>query len=194
MRRILPREFYERDPAEVAVNLLGMVMVRRLSGGEKACAIVETEAYYGPEDPASRASRHKRGRIVEALRGPVGYTLVYGIHRQWLLNIIAHPPGGWGAVLLRACMPLTGMDEKTRTNGPGLLTRALHIDRKLSGIPVYGDNSLITVEDWNLELDTYSIQRGWRIGVARDLDVPLRFCLGNNPYISKPCHLKKRNK
>lgn len=179
----MPPEFYERDPAVVAVDLLGARLVRVLGGLRLSCIIVETEAYYGPEDPASRASRHRRGRIVERLRGPPGVALVYGIHRQWLLNIVAHPPGGWGAVLLRACMPGEGL-EGARMSGPGLLTRALRVDRSLDGVVVYREDSPLRVEKG---IGPVEMCRGYRIGVSRDLPVGLRFCVAGSRYVSRPC-------
>ncbi len=186
--RLLPREFYERDPSVVALQLLGTILVRRISDGAvKSCRIVETEAYYGPWDPASRAARHRRGRIVERLRGPVGLTLVYGIHRQWLINIVAHEPGGWGAVLLRACEPLEGIPPEKPPKGPGRLTRALEIDKGLDGVPVYEEGSPIQIMGPPGPPEGRLVSRSHRIGVTRDLDVPLRFCLADSRYLSVPC-------
>ena len=183
MGEVLPLGFYERDPAAVAVGLLGARLVRVLGGRRLSCIIVETEAYYGPEDPASRASRHRRGRIVERLRGPPGVALVYGIHRQWLLNIVAHPPGGWGAVLIRACIPGEGL-EGARMNGPGLLTRAMRVDRSLDGVPVYREDGPLRVERG---VEPSGVCRDHRIGVSRDLPVELRFCVAGSRYVSRPC-------
>lgn len=169
----LPKEFYKRSPDHVAVDLIGRIIMSRVLGVEKSCVIVETEAYHGPWDPASRASMHRRGRIVERLRGAVGVTLVYGIHRQWLLNVVAHPPAGWGAVLLRACEPLSPGQPPPR--GPGRLTRYLSVDRRLDGVPVYDPKSLLLVLE--ARIDGVRITRGWRVGVRRDMPLKQRFCL-----------------
>ncbi len=182
-----PREFYERDPALVASELLGSVLVRMGVGGVRACRVVETEAYYGPWDPASRASRYRGGRIVERLKGPVGVLLVYGMHRQWLINIVAHEPGGWGAVLLRACEPLQGMPLDMPPRGPGRLSRALGIDKSLDGTPVYTSTSPLQVVRPKEPGSGWRIIRSKRVGVTRDLEEPLRFCLEGSPYLSKPC-------
>ncbi|MCE4625699.1 MAG: DNA-3-methyladenine glycosylase [Desulfurococcales archaeon] len=184
--RILPASFYQRDPATVAREILGMTLVRILGSRKLTCRIAETEAYYGPEDPASRAHRHRRGRIVERLRGPPGVTLVYGIHRQWLLNIVAHPVPGWGAVLLRACEPLEGFSPGARLNGPGLLTRALHIDKSLDGVPVYSPESPLRVEGGDPPLHA-RVCRDHRIGVSKDVPEKLRFCIKDSKYVSRPC-------
>ena len=185
MESPLPREAYARDPAEVAVLLLGAVLARILPRGEARCRIVETEAYYGPEDPASRASRTTRGRIAERLRGPPGLTLVYGIHRSWMLNIVAHPPGGWGAILIRACEPLKGLGESD-TRGPGKLARSLRIDKGLDGVPVYEPSSPLRVLPGKPP-GPGGVAASHRIGVRRDLPRPLRFCIKDSPYLSRPC-------
>ena len=185
--RVLPRSFYARDPAIVARELLGARLVRATGGARLECRIVETEAYYGPWDPASRAARTTRGRIASRLRGPVGVALVYGIHRQWLLNIVAHPEPGWGAVLLRACEPLHGLPGGARLSGPGLLTRALRVDRSLDGVPVYLEDSPLRVEGPPGPPPGARVGRGPRVGVSRDLPEPLRFCLLDSPSLSKPC-------
>ena len=53
---ILPRSFYRRRPDIVARGLLGKTLVRRLDSKVLAGRIVETEAYFGLKDPASRAN------------------------------------------------------------------------------------------------------------------------------------------
>ncbi len=183
----LPVDFYERDPSDVALQLLGVLIARRLEGKVMLCRIVEVEAYYGPWDPASRAAKHRRGRIVERLRGPVGLTLVYGIHRQWLVNIVAHEPGGWGAVLLRACEPVEGIPPDKPPKGPGRLTRALRIDKSLDCVPVYDAGSPLQIIGPPGPPEGREVSRSHRIGVTRDLDVPLRFCLADSRYLSVPC-------
>ncbi|MEE8323621.1 MAG: DNA-3-methyladenine glycosylase, partial [Candidatus Bathyarchaeia archaeon] len=52
---ILDRKFYERDQEVVAKELLGKRLIRRLDRHILEGLIVETEAYYGLDDPASRA-------------------------------------------------------------------------------------------------------------------------------------------
>ena len=187
MQGPLPRGFYERDPALVAVGLLGARLVVELGGRRASCAIVETEAYYGPWDPASRASRHRGGRIAARLRGPPGVSLVYGIHGYWMLNVVAHEPGGWGAVLLRGCEPLEGLPAGARLDGPGRLTRALGVDRGLDGVPVYSPESPLRVEGPPGPPPGREVARGRRVGVKQDLPEPLRFCLSGSPGVSKPC-------
>jgi len=52
--KVLPREFYARNPKTVAIELLGKILVRRLGNAHLKGIIVEMEAYYGIDDPASR--------------------------------------------------------------------------------------------------------------------------------------------
>ena len=55
---ILPKKFYERDPAVVAKEVIGDILIKRNRPLLKG-RIVETEAYYGLADPASRAFKGK---------------------------------------------------------------------------------------------------------------------------------------
>ncbi len=191
--RIIPREFYENDPAKTAVNLLGKLVWRRIGRRILAGYIVECEAYYGPEDPASRAKRG--GPLAKMMRGDVGVALIYGIHRQWLFNIVAHEPGEYGAVLIRALQPVRGIEMMKRnrrveklellTSGPGRLTQALRIDKSFHGVRVYEDRSLLTIRE-GLRIDAGMLASSKRIGVSKDLDINLRFYIKNNPFVSKP--------
>ncbi len=169
--RLLPRSFYERPADVVAVEMLGKVLKAHGRAGVRLCRISEVEAYFGPCDPASRARRGRRGRIARALHGPPGLSLVYGMHRQWLLNIVAHPSWMAGAVLIRSCIPMEPVEGDPR--GPGRLTRYMGIDRGMDGLPVYDPGSPLQVLD-----DGYKpsrVFRGSRIGVREDLELPLRF-------------------
>ncbi|MEM2946544.1 MAG: DNA-3-methyladenine glycosylase [Thermoproteota archaeon] len=188
--RILSKRFYARDPAIVARRLLGNVLCRVFEKKALTGVIVETEAYYGRSDPASRAYRSD-GEIAMMLYGDVGRALIYGVHGKWLFNIVAHEPHGCGGVLIRALEPLTGIDEMKRlrgtsdvfrlTNGPGRLTEAIAIDKILHGKPVYLKSSEITVRKGFVKTN---IARGFRIGVSRDLDIPLRFYVADSRFVS----------
>ncbi len=181
---VLPRSFYEDDPARAALGLLGAVLARRLEGLSLRCRVTEVEAYYGPEDPASRARRW--GGIRARLSGGVGEALVYGMHRQWLLNIVAHPPGGSGAVLIRACEPLTQLPPGApEPVGPGRLTRALMIDKSLDKVKVYLEASPLVIEPGE-PLGPEEIASSHRVGVREDLEEHLRFYVKNSYYVSRP--------
>ena len=188
MPRILSKEFYSRDPSPVAMELLGSLLVRVLGDVVVKCMITETEAYYGRQDPSSRARRG--GDLAKRLYGEVGLALVYGIHTQWMFNVVAHEDGEGGAVLIRSCLPIVGADAlgvKKVTDylrvasGPGRLSRALQIDKSFHGLPVYvADHGLWIGE--GARLDSEDICVGPRIGVKDEL--PLRFFMRGNPSVS----------
>jgi DNA-3-methyladenine glycosylase len=191
--KILSREFYERDPAGVARELLGKILVRRLNNTVLKGRIVEAEAYYGHNDPASKAYRGRK-RFNELMFRDSGKTFIYMVHGNWLLNIVAHPIGGVGAVLIRALEPLEGVEAMMRnrgvqdihslTNGPGKLTEAMMITNKLNGVDVTDSNSEIQILE-SVE-ENFNIKDSYRIGVKKDLPVKLRFYIAENRFVSKP--------
>ena len=117
MPRPLRRSF-ARPATEVAPELLGQILARRLSDGCVLRArIVETEAYE-QDDPASHAYRGRRTPRVRAMFGPPGHLYVYftyGMHH--CMNVVAGPTGTGSAVLLRAAQPLEGMDRMSVRRG-----------------------------------------------------------------------------
>ncbi|MEM1915557.1 MAG: DNA-3-methyladenine glycosylase [Candidatus Nezhaarchaeales archaeon] len=192
--KIIGRDFYQRDPAVVAAELLGQRLVRVYKGARLSGIIVEAEAYYGKWDPASRAYKSLKGDLAQTLYGEVGRTLVYGVHGQWLLNVVAHSDGDGGAVLIRALEPCEGLEVMmsnigaknvyTLTNGPGKLTRALMIDKSFHRKPVYTVEHGLWIEE-GVKVSPSRIARSKRIGVSRDLPQELRFYIIGNPFVSK---------
>ena len=189
----IEQEFYKDDVKIVAMKLLGKRIIRRYEKNRISGIIVETEAYYGAKDPASRA-RREGGKLAEIMRGDVGVTMIYGIHRQWLLNIVAHRPKKVGAVLIRALQPEEGIeimkrlrgtrDIKNLTNGPGKLTQALAINKRMHLKPVYHNEESIKIT-YGIKIMRNNIISTKRIGVTKDLKTPLRFYIKGNQYISK---------
>ncbi|MFC7369220.1 MULTISPECIES: DNA-3-methyladenine glycosylase [Vreelandella] len=190
----LSRDFYCRDTLAVARDLLGCQLVRYYEGELLVAKIVETEAYRGSEDSACHAHRRKTPRT-EAMFGPPGHAyvyLVYGMH--WLLNVVTQPEGNPCAVLIRAVEPVVGeaamralRDVKGRnlTNGPGKLTRALHIDKTLYGHDMTQSNALwITAGE-----PPDAVASGPRVGIdyaqPADRDAPWRLWSDGNPWVSK---------
>ena len=190
-RSPLHSSFYARAPATVARELLGKRLVRVLNGEALEGTIVETEAYYGAEDPASRAF-HGRKNYNRLMWGEPGRVFIYNVHQYWMLNVVAHEPDEIGAVLIRAIEPTRGIESmlsnrpvkepRVLTSGPGKLTLALGIDKGSHGSSVLSPGSEIRI------LDTASdpvIGTSRRIGVTRDLDRDLRFYVEGNPYVSR---------
>lgn len=188
---VLPRKFYERDPEAVAKELLGKKLVRRLGDEVLEGIIVETEAYYGLEDPASRAY-HGQKIYNKLMWGEPGKAFIYNVHNNWMFNIIAHEPDMIGAVLIRAIEPKKGIEvmRKNRkienvfelTSGPGKLTKALKIDKALNGIFVTSKKSEVFVADNEMN---FEIESSHRIGVRKDLERKLRFFMKGNRFVSK---------
>jgi DNA-3-methyladenine glycosylase len=166
MRRMPPsrritRDFYARGTLTVARALIGMHLVHADRGTIRSGRIVETEAYQGPRDLAAHSSRGRTART-EVMFGPPGHAYVYFIYGFWhCLNVVTAAEGVPHAVLLRALEPVTGIDDKTW--GPGLLCRAMHIDRKLNGADLCGD--ALWLERPSASSRPPRIARGERIGV-----------------------------
>ena len=189
--KALPRQFYERDPGAVAKELLGKRLIRRLGKNFLEGVIVETEAYYGLDDPASRAHQGMKNYNTLMWKEP-GRVFIYNVHKYWMLNIVAHAPGRVGAVLLRAIEPRAGIEVMkglrpvkkvvNLTNGPGKLTMALRIDKSVNGIPVTSCESKLIVADNGMKPE---IGSSHRIGVRRDLDRKLRFFIKGNNFVSR---------
>lgn len=182
---VLPREFYDRDTQQVAQDLLGQHLVHVGEDGvERAGRIVETEAYLGPHDLAAHSARGRTPRT-EVMFGPPGHAyvyLIYGLHHCF--NIVTEAQGQAAAVLVRAVEPLRNVE--TRTQGPGLVCKALGIDRRHNGLDLCGGRLYIAAAEQNAQL---SIVRRPRIGVdyagawARRL---LRYYIKGSAHISKP--------
>ena len=189
---LVSQEFYCRDPLLVARDLLGKLLVRLWRGERLSGIIVEVEAYYGPEDPASRARRS--GNLARVMAGECGRALIYGVHGRWLLNVVAHEPGRIGAVLIRALEPREGVevmvenrgvrDMRLLTSGPGRLTQALGVDKSFHRKPLYEWRYGLWIEE-GIEVPGELVARSYRVGVSKDLDEPLRLYVKGNPFVSK---------
>lgn len=188
MTQRLDRGFFGREADEVARQLLGCRLIR---DGDTWLAgrIVETEAYFGEEDPASHAYRGKTGRN-EIMYGPPGNAYVYvcyGIHH--MLNVTTGERGDPQAVLIRAVQPINGIDEmqdrrggKEETalcDGPGKVCEAFGLDKQQNGT---------NLTEGELRIEQGERQGGiatsGRIGVSEGGDLELRFYEKDNPYVS----------
>jgi DNA-3-methyladenine glycosylase len=190
--RVLPRSFYGRPAIEVAPELLGKVIVHKLDGVTLAGMIVEAEAYLGVGDLAAHASRGLTNRT-RVLFGPPGHTYVYFIYGMYeCLNIVCEADGSAGCILIRALEPLAGIDEMQRrrpkakrprdlTSGPGKLTMAMGITRQLYGADVTRGN--FQVREF-IEPPRFETVTATRIGLSVCEDLPLRFYIKDNEFVS----------
>lgn len=181
--RKLPREFYDRDTILVARELLGKHLVHVTDGIARVGRIVETEAYLGAHDLAAHSARGLTPRT-KVMFGPPGHAyvyLIYGMH--WCLNVVTEREGHASAVLLRALEPVEHIE--TRTQGPALLCKAMHIDRRHNGHDLLSDELYIAAPAREPRI---TIVKRARVGVdyakhwARRL---LRFYIKGNAYVSR---------
>ena len=111
MARRLTRAFFDRDPRELAPDLLNKLLVSTRDDARLVARIVEVEAYRGSTDPASHAFRGPTERNA-TMFGPPGRLYVYftyGMH--FCANVVAGAPAGdAGAVLIRAAVPVAGLE------------------------------------------------------------------------------------
>ena len=188
----LKRDFYARDPDDVAGELLGKIVIRRVGSDIMSGRIVETEAYFGDRDPASRAYKGRKN-YNRPMFGEPGRLFVYMVHGWWLLNVVAHREHEVGAVLIRALKPLGGIEGMMRhrgvtdlynlTNGPGKLSKALAVTNEHNGMDITDpDSELIVVEG---EDEAFEIGSSHRIGVTEDLPEEFRFFVKGNRFLSR---------
>ena len=155
--------------------------------------IVETEAYLGPEDPASHAATQK-GRTTRnaAMFGPPGRAYVYRIYgMHWCLNVVTGPSGQAQAVLLRGIEPLEGIDEMISrrgragdiASGPGRLCQALGVDGRLYGHDLRRP-PLQILPGWRVP--DPGVYVSGRVGVRAAADWPFRFCVRGSSGVSRP--------
>src|SRR5579863_3154453 len=125
MAKKLGRSFYRQSGTDLAQALIGKILVHRTERRTYRARIIETEAYLGPQDLASHASKG-RTRRTEVMFGPAGHAYVYLIYGMYeMLNVVTGVKGEAHAVLLRGAVPVD--DWKVDLSGPGRLTRALRI-------------------------------------------------------------------
>jgi DNA-3-methyladenine glycosylase len=189
----LARSFYNRDPARVARELLGMhLTVCGADGVTRASRIVETEAYLGPHDPACHAVAGLTRRT-QHLHGPPGMAYVYRIYgMHWCVNAVTLAKGIGSAVLLRAVEPIGELDalkqrrpaarrDRDLTNGPGKLCAAYDITGALDGTSL-SRGPLRILRGADVADDAVRVSP--RIGITRAADWPLRFFIADSPFVS----------
>lgn len=181
-----------QDALTVAPRLLGCQLISRTPAGETGGRIVEVEAYHGVQDPASHAYRGRTARnapMFEAA-GAIYVYFTYGMHT--CVNLVTGPAGEAQAVLIRALEPTRGLElMRTRragreltqlTNGPAKLTQALGLTLTQSGSHLGDQLILHPPAD---PVDPALIRTGPRIGIKQATDLPWRFWLASNPFVSR---------
>jgi DNA-3-methyladenine glycosylase len=172
----LPRSFYARPTVQVARDLLGKV----IRHGAAAARIVETEAYLGTDDAAAHSARGPtpRTRVIFGPPGRAYVYLIYGMH--YCLNVVAEPEGVAGCVLIRAVEPIADIIHPS--NGPGKLTRALGITLEHYGADLTRGPLTIHAPVGD---EKFAIATSPRIGINKSADLPLRFFIRGNRFVSR---------
>lgn len=185
----LRRPFYARPAIEVASELIGKILVHRIGDRPLRGRIVETEAYIGPHDLASHASKGRTART-EIMFGQAGHAYVYFIYGMYdMFNIVTSGKGDAQAVLIRAAEPLDGWDADL--SGPGKLCRAFSITRSLNRIDLT-KSKLFLLSD---NSPPPRVIRSKRVGVDYSgpwKDELLRFVDADSKYVSKPRSVETR--
>jgi len=155
-RKILGQKFFARPTLKVAETLLGKFIVRRQGKKEIALKISEVEAYDGPADKASHASRGKTERN-KVMFGEAGFFYVYFVYgNHYMLNIVTGKKDYPAAILIRGAGEI---------KGPGRLTKFLKIDKKFNGKKANKKTGL-WFEDRGIRIKKEEIKRTPRIGVS----------------------------
>lgn len=188
-------ELLAGDVVTAAEALLGRVLIKEENGRQLKARIVETEAYHEFNDPACHAARGrtKRNSVMFEKAGHIYVYFTYGMH--YCMNLVAEDEGRAAAVLIRAVEPLNNIDLiKTRrpkakkdadlTNGPAKLCRAFNITTKQNGF-FLGRESISIVEAQK-DFTRPEIVKTTRIGISKGRELPWRFYLKGNRFVSKP--------
>lgn len=187
--RVLGPDFFARDTLDVARDLLGKVLVREVRGHVRWGRLVEVEAYCGPDDRAAHSWRGLTPRT-RVMFGPPGHAYVYFIYgMHHCLNFVTRPAGCPQAVLVRAIDPGPGVG---RSSGPGLVCRALDIDRSLNGVCL--EPPELYIVDDGFQPNPVRVVRTPRIGVeyaGEWSELPWRFCL-DGAHLSRPVSSRRR--
>jgi DNA-3-methyladenine glycosylase len=216
--QLLKRAFFEAPPQRVARRLLGKVLAHRSRAGWLAGRIVEVEAYLGPHektaDPAAHSYRGPTPRN-QVLFGPAGHAYVYFIYGMHsCMNVSCERVGHGGGVLIRALEPLKGLEQMARnrgltgfppfsqkaregwgnlkelTSGPGRLCEALGITRSAdNGLDLLDPRSPLQLRDDGTRAGRVLVTA--RIGIRHAADLPLRFAIAGNPFVSGPKSLNR---
>jgi DNA-3-methyladenine glycosylase len=194
--KLEPSFYLGNNVVKIAKELLGKVLYTRIGRRTTAGMIVETEAYSSRERGCHAYLRRRTSRN-DVMFGEGGHAYVYlcyGIHD--LFNVVTNEADEPEAVLVRALEPMEGIKwmlermgtntEKRITSGPGKLTKALGIDRRMNGLALWSDQ--LWIEDRGINVTRQAIVASARIGIdyaGQDALLPWRFTIKGNTWVSK---------
>lgn len=186
---LLSREFFQQDPRDAAVRLIGAELLWHGAAGR----IVEVEAYETTGDEASHTFFRPttRGFVAKYPPGTAYVYLNYGMH--WLFNVLVKGPSAEGFVLVRALEPTLGIEEmrlrrgrersRDLCSGPGKLTQALGITGEAHGTDLCDDIG----RGLRLPAERILPERilvDVRIGITKAADFPWRYLLAGSDCLS----------
>lgn len=188
LNNVFPEEFYSRSTLQVAPDLLGTVLCRRLPEGVICAEIVEVEAYT-EDDPACHASRGITKRC-EVMFGAAGRSYVYFIYGMYnCFNVVTETHGKPGAVLIRAVGIKGG-------EGPGKLCKTLKIDRTLNAVNLMDPEGPLWIVEGR-KIPKREIGKSIRVGISVAQEKQWRYFIKEHPHISvknvKPHKPKSRS-
>lgn len=184
--QLLSADWFAADAVDVAPQLLNKV----IEIGECQGRIVEVEAYTA-DDAASHSFRGRTARNA-VMFGPSGAWYVYftyGMH--FCANVVTGADGDGQAVLVRAAVPMRGLDQmrarragrsdKELLNGPAKLAQAFGIDLAMNGVPA-------TIFDDGVAPPLQPVVTP-RIGISKAVELPRRWLVptthaGVSPTVS----------
>lgn len=187
------REWFARDPVELAPLLLGAVLAHDAEEGRVAVRISEVEAYRGVGvDPGSHAfrGRTKRNEVMFGEAAHLYAYFTYGMHV--CLNVVASVPGVSSGVLLRGGTIVDGLDlarlrrpaasDRDLARGPARLSLAL-------GVPLSAGGSDLLAPPFDLRVPVAPVtyESGPRTGVSGaggGAAFPWRFWIPGDPGVS----------
>ena len=194
----LDRQFYTRDLLAVANELLGKLIVKKEKGKILSGKIVEVEAYDGSIDEAAHTfiGKTKRNEIMFNEGGYLYVYFTYGNH--YCCNVVTGQEGKGTAILIRAIEPVDGvatmiknrfnrnlLNEKEKynlTSGPGKVCQAMSINKNHYGIDLTGEE-IYLIDQPIVEMQNVVITK--RIGIKKSVNLPWRFYIKDNPYVSR---------
>lgn len=189
---VLSRDFYLRSPEIVARDMLGKLFTHHRQGERLSGRIVEVEAYLGLSDPASYAfiGRTFANAVLFGAPGVAHVYFIYGMHN--CISISCLPDGEPGGVLIRALIPLEGLETMARlrglpdgvepqmlTGGPGRLCQAFGITRSThNGMDITRAKSPLHIVDDGHRPNRIAVTP--RIGISKAVERPLRFIVSDD--------------
>ncbi|MCK5591991.1 MAG: DNA-3-methyladenine glycosylase [Candidatus Pacebacteria bacterium] len=194
----LSNNFYRREVLKVARELLGKIFVRVYNGKKLAGKIVEVEAYDGSIDKAAHSfgGMTKRTEVMFGKGGLFYVYFTYGVH--FCSNVVTGNKGEGSAVLLRGIEPIKNIDvmshnrfnknkltekeKRNLTSGPAKITQTFNIGKEENGTDLT-KNKIYILDYENINDNDIVITK--RIGITRSVDLPWRFYIKDNPYVSR---------